>query len=276
MKKVFYLLYFAVLSINNIVCAENCFIAVEDNNVLQCEGNCETRYSPCSSFKILLSLIGYDSGILIDETNPVYAFQEEYDAWRDTWRNNQTPKSWMKESCVWYSQVLTKKLGMKKFQEYVKKCDYGNKDVSGHKGKNNGLTHSWLSSSLEISALEQVAFLEKMLTGKLPIKSHAVNMTKNILYIGELTKDSTVYKDCRYSGWRLYGKTGSGFLLNNNRSEKLEIKHGWFVGWIEKDKRRIVFAGHIIDDKKEEKHAGPRAKEQVKEKLIKLIDSIKE
>lgn len=31
----------------------------------------------------------------------------------------QTPKSWIKESCVGYSQVLTTKLSMEKFQDYV-------------------------------------------------------------------------------------------------------------------------------------------------------------
>lgn len=63
---------------------------------------------------------------------------------------------------------------MKKFQEYVTKFDYGNKDLSGDKGQNNGLTNAWLSSSLGISSLEQIAFLQKMLADKLPIKPHAI------------------------------------------------------------------------------------------------------
>lgn len=61
----------------------------------------------------------------------------------------------MKESCVWYSQVLTKELGMKKFQDYVTKFSYGNMDLSGDKGQKNGLTHAWVASSLRISAEEQ-------------------------------------------------------------------------------------------------------------------------
>lgn len=34
--------------------------------------------------------------------------------------------------------------------------------------------------------------------------------------------------------------------------KKLDIKNGWFVGWIQKNGRTIVFANHIIDDKKQD------------------------
>ncbi len=194
---------------------------------------------------------------------PVWPFKEGYDDFRDAWKEDQTPKSWMKESCVWYSQVLTKQLGMKKIQDYVTKFDYGNQDLSGDKGKNNGLTNAWLSSSLEISSLEQVAFLEKMLSGKLLINAHAIRMTKNILFVEELK-----------NGWKLYGKTGMGPLLSGDRTKKLEIDHGWFIGWIEKGDRRIIFSNHIADDKKEETFASLRAKADAKERLIKIIDQI--
>lgn len=54
----------------------------------------------------------------------------------------------------------------------------GNQDTSGDKGKNNGLTHSWLSSSLEISPEEQIDFLQKLLDNKLPVSLKSHEMTK--------------------------------------------------------------------------------------------------
>ena len=83
------------------------------------------------------------------------------------------------------------------------------------KVKNNGLTHSWLSSSLALSPSEQIQFLQKIINKKLPVSQKAFSMTKDILYIQELA-----------GGWKLYGKTGNGLQLTK--------KHGWFVGWIEK------------------------------------------
>ena len=262
MKKVILFLCSIMLSAN-VAFADSCFIAKENGKVLQSEGDLEKRYAPMSTFKITLSLIGFDSGILADEMHPVWPFKEGYVDWRDVWKQDQTPKSWMKESCVWYSQVLTTKFGMKKFQAYVTKFDYGNKDLSGDKGQNNGLTNAWLSSSLQISAIEQVAFLEKMLTGKLPIKPHAIAMTKNILFVEELK-----------NGWKFYGKTGMGSLINIDGTKNPDLYHGWFIGWIEKGDRRIIFSNHIEDDKKEEIGASQRAKADAKEKMIKIIDQI--
>lgn len=263
MKKIFLLLCSLILSANSAFAAESCFIAKEKSHVLKSEGDCEKRYAPMSTFKIALSLIGFNSGILVDEKHPVWPFKKGYVDWRDVWKQDQTPKSWMKESCVWYSQVLTKQLGMEKLQAYVTKFDYGNKDLSGDKGQNNGLTNAWLSSSLKISSLEQVAFLEKMLADKLPIKPHAIAMTKNILFVEELK-----------NGWKFYGKTGMGSLLNSDGTKNPDLYHGWFIGWIEKGDRRIIFSNHIEDDKKEETFTSLRAKADAKERLMKVIDQI--
>ena len=136
-------------------------------------------------------------------------------------------------------------------------------DLSGDKGTSNGLTNAWLSSSLEISSLEQIAFLEKLLKESLPVTKHAHAMTKKILFAEDLP-----------NGWKLYGKTGSGVLLSSDRIKKLEIQHGWFIGWIEKDGRKIIFSNHITDKKKKDTFASLRAKSNTKERLIKIIYNI--
>jgi beta-lactamase class D len=261
MRKGSLFLCFIILYVSSAF-AQQCFIVKEKDKIIQQEGDCNQRYTPCSTFKIALSLIGYDSGILIDETHPLWPFKKGYPDFLEVWKQDQTPKSWMKNSCVWYSQVLTKKLGMQKFQSYVTKLNYGNMDLSGDKGKNNGLTNAWLSSSLEISSIEQISFLEKLLNNTLPVSRNAQEMTKNILFVEELP-----------GGWKLYGKTGNGVLLSPNRTSKLEIQHGWFIGWIEKGNEKIIFSNHIADDKKQETFASQRAKADAKERLIKIINN---
>ncbi len=171
----------AIIALSTPVFAEVCFVVQEKDQIIISEGDAGKRFAPMSTFKIPLSLMGFDAGILEDETHPVWPFKEGYVAWREAWKQDQTPKSWMKESCVWYSQILTQQLGMEKFQDYVTKFSYGNQDLSGDIGQNNGLTQAWLSSSLRISSLEQISFLERMLEGKLPVKPCAITMTKNIL-----------------------------------------------------------------------------------------------
>lgn len=242
----------------------SCFLAVEGDKTLQEQGNCNERYSPCSSFKFPLSLMGFEEEILTNETTPEWPFENGYVDDLELWKQPHNPTLWMKHSCVWFSQVLTKKLGMEKFQSYVDKFSYGNQDLKGDVGKNNGITRSWLMSSLKISAREQVTFLNKFLKRDLDLNPHTYEMTKNILYVGDLE-----------GGWKLYGKTGTGWQWDEVKKAKNPKRHqGWFVGWIEKDNRKIVFAKLIVDteDMKEgDLGGGQRAREETKKLLSELI-----
>lgn len=247
----------------SVVFSDSCFIAKKNGTVLQSEGDPEQRYAPQSTFKIPLALMGFDSGILTDATHPVWPFKEGYVDYRDAWKHDQTPKSWIKESCVWYSQVLTKQLGMEKFQAYVTQFDYGNMDVSGDPGQNNGLSQSWWSSSLGISSTEQIAFLQNMLAGKFSVKPEPYAKTKQILFVQALK-----------NGWTLYGKTGTGNLINQDETKNPDLYHGWFVGWIEKDDQYVAFSNHLEDDKKEDVGAGQRARADAINRLSTIINHI--
>lgn len=241
MKK---LVLLCCMLITNIAKA-NCFLAQEKDKILLEEGECKKAYAPESTFKIPLSLIGFDSGILKDENNPVWELPKGVDPYINVCKGSKNPRTWMKNSCLWYSRILTKQLGMKKFQEYVTKFHYGNMDLSG------GLTNAWISRSLQISPMEQIAFLQKIVTQKLAVSKKAYDLTKQIMYIQGLP-----------GAWKLYGKTGSGTL------------HGWFVGYIEKDGRTIEFANHIVDRKSKVLFASFRARNEALNKLWYLIEII--
>lgn len=234
------------------------FIAVEGEETLQEEGDCDKQYSPCSTFKFPLSLMGFEEDILTHDTQPEWPFRQGYMDDLEFWKVPHNPKMWIKNSCVWFSQVLTQKLGIKKFQQYISRFDYGNEDLSG------GLKRAWLMSSLKISPREQVSFLQKFLKRALGLKENTYAMTKNILYVGELAE-----------GWKLYGKTGTGHQWNASQTtQNPKLHQGWFVGWIEKNKRRIVFAKLLLDKKEikdGELSGGPRAREEAKKKLLKII-----
>jgi len=254
--------YISLFSIQSFA-ETKCFLVTEKHKIIQQEGDCKARYAPESTFKIALSLMGYDAGILNDETAPEWLFKEGYDLFINVCKGPHNPRTWIRDSCVWYSQVLTKKLGMKKFKQYVSKFNYGNTDISGDKGKNNGLSHSWISSSLEISPEEQTKFLQKLVDNALSVTAKSHEMTKNIMFKEELP-----------GGWKLYGKTGNGRQLKSDRTQKLDLQHGWFVGWIEKNGRVIIFSSHIVDDKKQDTFASFRIRDEAKNKLWKLIDEL--
>jgi beta-lactamase class D len=227
---------------------------MNSQKILWQEGNISLRKSPCCSFNIALSLMGFDAGILENDTSPTWLYEEKYQASLAIHKEAHCPKTWIQHSCVWYSQVLTQKLGFEKFQNYVKLFEYGNEDVSGDADKNNGLFQSWLCSSLQISPIEQISFLEKLVQKKLPVSSHAFEMTQKILFVANFS-----------SGWKLYGKTGTGFQTK-------ELQFGWFVGWATKEEKTLLIALLLQDTTKESEPAGPRAKEQIKSMITSWKD----
>jgi len=202
-------------------CADHC-LAMADaatGKWLVHEGVCDKRLPPMSTFKLPIALMGYDTGILKNEHAPVLPFKKGYVDWRPQWRQAHDPSSWMKESVVWYSQQITLQLGSERFASYVKRFGYGNADVSGDPVKHDGLTGSWLNSSLRISPDEQIEFLRRVLNRKLGVTPKAYDMSAALLQRPEAV-----------GGWQVFGKTGSGEEV------------GWYVGWLERDGKRIVFA----------------------------------
>lgn len=259
-----YSLSFAIviysLSVQASEVLDRCFVAKENGKFVKQEGNCEKRHSPFSTFKIPIALMGFDSSILDTPQKPLLEFTPEIRKQFAPWYNPQkypimlysaraqTPETWMKYSVIWYSQYVTQKLGMDKFQYYLNLFDYGNKDASGTPQKNDGTLSSWLDNSLQISPLEQVSFLEKLSNRSLPVSKQAQEKTIAIMKLENVGDD-----------WKLYGKTGGG------------MKSGWFVGWIEKGHRRIVFAQYTTQPETALISCGRVSKEIVKDNLISIM-----
>jgi beta-lactamase class D len=226
------------------------------------EGVCDQRITPASTFKVALSLMGYDSGFLIDEHSPALPFHQGYPAWDPSWKTTTNPTTWIKNSVVWYSQRVTESLGEERLRSYVAKFNYGNQDISGNPGKNDGLTQAWLSSSLKIAPLEQAQFLEKLVERRLPVSGKAYEMTNRITAVGRLA-----------DGWDVHGKTGTGSPRKADGSADADRAFGWFVGWATKDGRALVFTYLIQDDRHEPTRAGLRARDAFMKKLPSMLDA---
>ncbi|TDR93865.1 class D beta-lactamase [Enterovirga rhinocerotis] len=217
---------------------------------------CAERVTPASTFKVPLALIGFEEGILQDSHAPVWTPQRGDETLLPSWKGPVDPTIWERDSVVWYSQELTRRLGMKRFQGAVDRLAYGNRDLSGQPGRDDGLTHAWLSSSLAISPEEQIAFLRKLLSDP----SDAAAKTLAIMPdFGSAP------------GWTLRGKTGSGFARRPDGSLDRVRQIGWFVGIAERGAKRLVFARLIRDEVKTEGYGGPRARDAMLAHLKDLL-----
>jgi beta-lactamase class D len=202
------------------------------------KGTCDQGFYPQSTFKLPLAMMGYDAGILVDAQSPRWPYQAKFKKTQRE-RKDTDPTIWERDSIVWYSQEIARKLGKKAFGDYIRGFGYGNRDVSGGPGNTDGLTESWLMSSLKISPDEQVAFLKRFLGGELPISDHAVDMTKRIV---------PTFKG--QSDWTIQGKTGSGSMRDKAGKADRNRPIGWFVGWARREDRQVIFARLLVDTKR--------------------------
>lgn len=230
-------------------------------SILYRSGECGRRVSPCSSFKIALAIMGFDSGILLSPTAPTWILKPEYHpSPRELAYKEVYPALWERDSVVWFSQQLTTRLGEARFAQYVREFAYGNQDIAGDPDKHDGLTRSWLMSSLAISPEEQVQFLRRFLTHQLPLSAQTYDRVL-----------ATIPQYQAAGGWLVHGKSGSGWLRGDDGLEDENRPQGWFVGWADKEGRQIVFARLKIDGVKSDVPGGTRAREWVLGELDGLL-----
>ncbi len=195
---------------------------------------CRQRIAPDSTFKIALSLMAFNEGIINQDT--IFKWDGKKGV-LPTHDQDQTPLTWLKYSVVWVSQQITPQLGLARIKRYLADFNYGNQNFKGDAGKKNGLQYAWLSSSLKISALEQLNFLNAMLSDKLHVSKKFIINTKRNMYQGKLD-----------NGADYYGKTGSGRHGPNEREPNpSQLRDGWFVGFIEMDSQQYIFVSNLTD-----------------------------
>jgi beta-lactamase class D len=200
---------------------DGCFVLFDQNKgeySIYNEAKSNKQISPCSTFKIVNSLIGLETNVLQDENTTFKWNGTRYPI--ESWNKDQTLKSAVSNSVVWYFQEVASKVGGERMQSYLNKINYGNKDISG------GIMKFWLQSSLKISPREQVDMLRNLYNDKLPFSVRNIDIVKKVLVLSD------------QNGTVLSGKTGSGAINNKG-------VNGWFVGYVERDGNVFFFATNI-------------------------------
>jgi beta-lactamase class D len=175
---------------------------------------CAERFVPASTFKIMNSLIGLETGVIPDEDYVIQWDGTQYAI--PSWNQDHTLKTAILNSVVWYYQELARRVGRERMQSYVDAANYGNRDISGQ------IDTFWLEGGLRISANEQVEFLKRLYQDELPFSTRSVNIVKEILVLEKT------------GSYQLSGKTGS--------VQRLALHQGWFVGYLETEGNVYFFA----------------------------------
>jgi bla regulator protein BlaR1 len=205
---------------------------------------CEKRTSPCSTFKIIATIMGLENGVVTSVDSKMGYDETVYSM--DTWNKDLCLKEAFKESCVWYFRKVIDQLGQREVQKYLNQLGYGNCDISEWDGSGINsapeLNGFWLESSLKISPKEQVDILAIIFDGKTDFSKQNIVILKEVMLTQQKGNVS------------VYGKTGTGQNANTRNRN-----NGWFVGMFENSDERYYFAVHLTDESKEV--SGPMAKE---------------
>lgn len=124
------------------------------------------RRSPCSTFKIISSLIAMENGI-IEPADSTRAWSGEI-FWNEKWNTDLAFEQAFRESCVWYFREVIDEIGQELMEEELHRLQYGNCDISDWEGRlntnnnNRALTGFWIESSLAISPKEQTEVMERI------------------------------------------------------------------------------------------------------------------
>lgn len=188
----------------------------------------ETRRPPCSTFKIISSLIALENKIIIPENSTRTWSGEIF--WNEDWNRDINFSEAFRTSCVWYFRQVVDDIGKERMQRELDKLRYGNCDISDWEGRlninnnNRALTGFWIESSLMISPREQVEVMERIFGSGSDYSEETRNELKKVMRLPEQEK----------SGISVYGKTGLGV------TDGITVD-AWFTGFAERAEGNVYF-----------------------------------
>lgn len=187
-----------------------------------------TESSPCSTFKIISSLIALENGI-IEPENSTRTWSGEI-FWNEDWNKDIDFPEAFRTSCVWYYRQVIDDIGQVLMKRELDRLQYGNCDISDWEGRlntnnsNRALTGFWIESSLLISPVEQVEVMERIFGDNSAYSEETQAELKQVMLLPEIDgTDITIY-----------GKTGMG------KANGIVVD-AWFTGFAESTTGKIYF-----------------------------------
>ncbi len=174
----------------------------------------DSAYLPASTFKIVNSLIGLQTGRISGE-NMVIKWDGVV---RDNadWNKDLTMTEAFKLSAVPYYQEVARRIGKDTMQVWLDSLHYGTQKIK------TKIDTFWLDNSLKIKPDEELGLVKRLYFQQLPFDKRPQTIVKKVM----LQESNANYQ--------LSYKTGMGYKENGNAI-------GWIVGWIEENQHPYFF-----------------------------------
>ncbi|MEO7982696.1 MAG: penicillin-binding transpeptidase domain-containing protein [Bacteroidota bacterium] len=178
----------------------------------------DSSYLPASTFKIVNSLIGLQTGKISSDSMVIK--WDGVKRSREEWNKDLTMYEAFRVSSVNYYQEVARRIGKDTMQFWLDSLSYGTKKITGP------IDSFWLNNSLKIRPDEELGLVKKLYFDQLPFfRAYQETVKRAMLF-----ENNTNY--------RLAYKTGWGFRENGHSL-------GWIVGWIEENNHPYFFVLNI-------------------------------
>jgi beta-lactamase class D len=181
----------------------------------------DSTYLPASTFKIVNSLIGLETGKISDEKMVI-----KWDGiTRDVpeWNKDLTMAEAFKVSAVPYYQEVARRIGKDTMQFWLDSLGYGRRYQKPKIGK---IDTFWLDNSVKVTADEQLGLVKKLYFDQLPFQKRSMRIVKDVMVQEKNSNYTLAYK----TGWAT-GDNGNSI--------------GWVIGWIEENQHPFFFALNV-------------------------------
>lgn len=180
----------------------------------------DSAYTPASTFKIVNSLIGLETGVIENEKmlirwDGVVRTGPAGDTMH-AWNKDLTMEEAFKASAVPYYQEVARRIGRDTMQRWLDSLKYGNHVI----GKE--IDQFWLDGSLKVRPDEQLGLVKRLYFGELPFQKRTQEIVRNVM----LQEANSNYKLAYKTGWANPGT---------------DQQKGWILGWIEENKHPYFF-----------------------------------
>ena len=173
----------------------------------------DSAYLPASTFKIVSSLIGLQTGKISNDSMVIK--WDGIDRGRSECNKDMSMYEAFRLSCSPWYQELARRIGKDTMQHWLDSLAYGNKKISR-------IDTFWLDNSLKVTPDEELGLVKRLYFNQLPFHQRNQEIVKRTM----LFENNTDYRLSYKTGW---GQNEGGKQV------------AWIAGWIEENKHPYFF-----------------------------------
>jgi beta-lactamase class D len=184
----------------------------------------DSSYLPASTFKIVNSLIGLQTGKIVNDSMVIK--WDGVKRWKEDWNKDLTMYEAFRVSSLPYYQEVARRVGKDTMQIWLDSLGYGKKNKGEKVVIRSVIDSFWIDNSIKITPDQQLGLVKQLYFDQLPFfKSYQ-----------EVVKRAMLFEN--NANYKLAYKTGWGTSEKDNYI-------GWIVGWIEENKHPYFFVLNI-------------------------------